>query len=89
MNPSFTKNSTKETFIQVELDFYNNLIINIDVNPFNIDPHYNLCRVIMSIIKGDSLLSSISNISVLIKHGEGSEVFNFSMLHNNNEHEQS
>jgi hypothetical protein len=34
-------------------------------------------------IKGDSLLSSISNISVLIRPGEGSSIFNFSMVQNN------
>ena len=43
----------------------------------------------MSIIKGDSLLSNISNISVLIKPGEGSSIFNFSMLNNNYEPEGS
>lgn len=43
----------------------------------------------MSIIKGDSLLSSISNISGIIKPGDGSSIFNFSMLHNNNEQDQS
>jgi hypothetical protein len=43
----------------------------------------------MSIIKGDSLLSSISNISVLIRPGDGSSIFNFSMLQNNNDHDQS
>ena len=40
----------------------------------------------MSLIKGDSLLSSISNISVLIKPGDGSSVFNFSF--NNNHYDQ-
>ncbi len=35
------------------------------------------------IIKDESLLSSISNISVLIKPNDGSSVFNFSMLPNN------
>jgi len=39
--------------------------------------------VTMSIIKGDSLLSNISNISVLIKPGDGSSIFNFSMIQNN------
>ena len=42
-----------------------------------------------NIIKEESLLSSISNISVLIKPNEGSSVFNFSMLPNNFEPEQS
>ena len=37
--------------------------------------------VVMSLIKGDSLLSSISNISVMIQPGQGSSIFNFSMLH--------
>jgi len=41
----------------------------------------------MSIIKGDSLLSNISNISVLIKPGDGSSIFNFSMVNNNNGYE--
>lgn len=36
----------------------------------------------MSIIKGDSLLSNISNVSVLIgnKPSDGSEIFNFSRV---------
>ena len=40
-------------------------------------------------MKDESMLSSISNISVLIKPGEGSSIFNFSLLPNNNEPEQS
>jgi hypothetical protein len=38
----------------------------------------------MNIIKDESMLSSISNISVLIKPNEGSSIFNFSLLPNNN-----
>ncbi len=36
----------------------------------------------MSIIRGDSLLSNISNISVKIGHrpGDGSEIFKFSAI---------
>jgi hypothetical protein len=40
-------------------------------------------------IKGDSLLSNISNISVLIKPGDGSSVFNFSFLQNNYDQDHS
>jgi hypothetical protein len=43
----------------------------------------------MSLIKGDSLLSNISNVSVLIKPGDGSSVFNFSLHQHNYEHDQS
>ncbi len=42
-----------------------------------------------NIIKDESLLSSISNISVMIKPNEGSSIFNFSMLPNHYEPEQS
>lgn len=41
------------------------------------------------IIKDESLLSSISNISVLIKPNDGSSVFNFSMLPDRYEPEPS
>lgn len=44
---------------------------------------------VMSLIKGDSLLSNISNVSVLIKPGDGSSVFNFSLHHHNCEQDQS
>lgn len=43
----------------------------------------------MNLIKDESLLSSISNISVLIKPNDGSSIFNFSLIHNNNEPEHS
>lgn len=43
----------------------------------------------MSFIKGDSLLSSISNISMLMKAGDNSSLFNFSMFHNRNDTDQS
>lgn len=36
----------------------------------------------MNIIKDESMLSSISNISVLIKPNDGSSIFNFSVLQN-------
>jgi len=42
----------------------------------------------MNLIKGDSLLSNISNISVLIKPGEDS-IFNMSMLNNSYAGDQS
>ena len=42
-----------------------------------------------NIIKDESLLSSLSNISVLIKPNEGSSIFNFSMLQGNYEGDQS
>ena len=42
-----------------------------------------------NIIKDESLLSNISNISIMIKPNEGSSFFNFSLLPNNNEPEQS
>lgn len=38
----------------------------------------------MNLIKDESLLSSISNISFLIKPNEGSSIFNFSLIHTNN-----
>lgn len=47
-----------------------NLIVSLDYN----------CLLIKMSIQGDSLLSNISNISVLIKHRDGSEIFNFSGL---------
>ena len=43
----------------------------------------------MSLIKGDSLLSNISNVSVLIKPSDGSSVFNFSMIQNNYDQDNS
>jgi hypothetical protein len=43
----------------------------------------------MSLIKGDSLLSNISNVSVLIKPNDGSSVFNFPRHHHGYEQEQS
>jgi hypothetical protein len=43
----------------------------------------------MSLIKGDSLLSNISNVSVLIKPGDGSSVFNFPHHHHSYDHDQS
>jgi len=43
----------------------------------------------MNLIKDESMLSSISNISFLLKPNEGSSIFNFSLFPNNNEPEQS
>ena len=43
----------------------------------------------MSLIKGDSLLSNISNVSVLIKPNDGSSVFNLPLHHHGYEQEQS
>jgi hypothetical protein len=53
-------------------------------SPYNNKPH-----LAMSLIKGDSLLSNISNVSVLIKPGDGSSVFNFSLHHHSYDQDQS
>ena len=37
-------------------------------------------KFVMSIIKGDSLLSNLSNISVIIKPGHNSSIFNLPMM---------
>jgi hypothetical protein len=54
-----------------------------------LDIYNNIVSEAMSLIKGDSLLSNISNISVLIKPNDGSSVFNFPLHHHGYEQEHS
>ena len=44
-------------------------------------------KFVMSIIKGDSLLSNLSNISVLIKPGHNSSIFNLPVMQSGYEQE--